>query len=172
MIRRLDDSWQVNSLSLNELDVNTARTQLLGEIDSGKALTSFFGHSGPTTWTFDGLLNAQDVGLLNNAGRPTVVTQWGCWNTYFVSPLADTMAHQFLLSGDRGAAAVIGASTLTQLASDQAIGLELIPTMALPGTRIGDAMIMAKSRLDPRQHRDVLYGFTLLGDPALIVVDD
>jgi hypothetical protein len=59
------------------------------------ALTSFFGHSGPTEWTFDGPLASAEIGALSNADRPKVVTQRGCWNTYYVAPTANTMAHQF-----------------------------------------------------------------------------
>ncbi|MEZ5574156.1 MAG: hypothetical protein R3F44_00360 [Candidatus Competibacteraceae bacterium] len=50
---------------------------------------------------------------MHNA-TPHIVTKWGCWNTYFVNPKQDTMAHGFLFQ-DEGAAAVLGATALTDL---------------------------------------------------------
>ena len=45
---------------------------------------------------------------------PSLVIQWGCWNTYHVAPEYDTLAHRLLLAGPQGAAAVVGSSTLTR----------------------------------------------------------
>ena len=45
--------------------------------------------------------------------------QWGCWNTYYVDPVNAYLVQSFLFSGDRGAAAVLGASTLTDSSSEQ-----------------------------------------------------
>ena len=135
------------------------------------ALASFVGHSGPTVWTFDGLFSAGDAAGLDNEGRPTVVTQWGCWNTYYVSPASETLGHKLLLSGDRGAAAVLGASTITQSSSEELLGMRVVPRLVAPGTRIGDAIVAAKADLDAAQPGlvDVQLGWTLLGDPALVV---
>ncbi len=105
--------------------VTAARSQLIGAINGGVALTAFVGHSGPSDWTFDGLFSSDDAVALTNAGKPTVVTQWGCWNTYYVSPFSDSLGHSFLLSGDRGAAAVLGASTLTEAEHETEFGKRL-----------------------------------------------
>ena len=61
------------------------------------------------------------------------MTQLGCWNTYFVDPKANTLAHQFMLSpsptGDGvnapGAVGVLGASTLTEASAEREMGLHL-----------------------------------------------
>ena len=135
------------------------------------ALTSFFGHSGPSVSSFEGLFDAIDAEELQNFALPTVVTQWGCWNTYYVSPRFDSMAHRLLLSGDNGAAAVFGATTLTESSSDRALGDLFTPLVTAPGVTLGEALTDAKQALaltDPGR-LDVILGWTLLGDPALMI---
>jgi hypothetical protein len=168
---RLPAGWSSRRAYLDTLGLGAARAELLGAIDDGVALTSFVGHSGPTVWTFAGLFSAADAATLANAGRPTVVSQWGCWNTYFVSPAFNTLGHKLLLSGDRGAAAVLGATTLTQVESDLALGALLSPRLVEPGKTIGAAVLEAKRELARTSPElvDVLIGWTVLGDPALAV---
>jgi len=170
-ISELPDGWWVTTAYLEEHSLLHARVLLKGGFNRGTALTSYFGHSGPTVWSFDNLFHVSDAKLLENYRMPTVVTQWGCWNTYYVEPTNNTMGHALLLSGDRGAAAVLGASTLTESASDQALGERFIPRLVEPGETIGGALQKAKEELareDPGR-LDVLLGWTLLGDPALVV---
>lgn len=168
---QLGPQWSVTPAYLDDLGLAAARTALLDGINAGAAVTSYMGHSGPTSWTFAGLFNAADAGNLTNSGRPTVVTQWGCWNTYYVDPYNNTLAHQFLLNGDRGAAAVLGATTITSTRSDQALGLRVLPHMTTSGVTLGQALQTAKTELANTQadYRDVILGWTLLGDPALVV---
>lgn len=170
-VSRLPAGWTAASAYLDALGVAGARAALVGAVEQGAALTSFVGHSGPTIWTFSGLFDANDAAALANTGRPTVVSQWGCWNTYYVSPTSNTMSHKLLLSGDRGAAAVLGASTLTQVESDVALGALLSPRLVEPGATIGKAIVAAKRELAATQPglADVLVGWTVLGDPALAI---
>ena len=128
-------------------------------------------HSAPIDWTFWGLFNSGDAAALTNAAHPTVVTQWGCWNTYFVSPFANTLGHTFMLNPNGGAAAVLGASTLTGAESERALGVELYSRLFTPGMTLGEAIIDAKQAYaqgKPNQ-LDVLLGWNLLGDPALVI---
>ncbi|MGB5753154.1 MAG: C25 family cysteine peptidase, partial [Thermoanaerobaculia bacterium] len=108
---------------------------------------------------------------LENFGRPTVITQWGCWNTYHVMPTYDTLGHRLLLNDGRGAAAVLGAATLTEALSEQKLGRRLFAQIGSRRQRLGKALIDAKKDLaltDP-ERLDVLLGWTLLGDPTLVV---
>ncbi|MEM9552691.1 MAG: SdrD B-like domain-containing protein [Acidobacteriota bacterium] len=170
LARRIPAEWSRERILLDQESVDVARPQLLDALDRGPALTSFMGHSGPTTWTFDGLFSATDAAALGNTGRPTVVSQWGCWTTYYVSPAAETLAHELLLAGDHGAAAVLGAATLTEARSERALALEIYSRLFEPGATLGGAVLDAKRRLaaleDPAV-LDVLLGWTLLGDPTL-----
>jgi hypothetical protein len=167
----LGEDWQPERAYLDQLSVSEARTQLLRSINEGAALTTFVGHSGPTLWTFSGLLNSNDVASLTNSGAPTVVVQWGCWNTYYAEPRANTLAHRFLLSGDQGAAAVLGSATLLETSSADALSERLAPLIAKPGESLCEAITAAKKDL-ARTHPellDALLGWTLLGDPAMVI---
>ena len=108
---------------------------------------------------------------LTNDGEPTVMVQWGCWNTYHVEPRFNTLGHRFLLAEHQGAAAVLGSATLLETSSADAL---LRPPDAAPGAP-GDH---PRRRRHPRQavpgatqpgHTDAILGWTLLGDPALTV---
>ncbi|MBI4819748.1 MAG: DUF11 domain-containing protein [Deltaproteobacteria bacterium] len=164
--------WTISRAYLDQRGAAGARQDLLAALDAGPAVTTFMGHSAPGSWTFDGLLTSADAAALQNVGRPTVVTQWGCWTTYFVSPARDTMAHRLLLSGDRGAAAVLGATTLTRAESERALGYHLFRSMFRPGVSVGDAVRIAKADLAKNGNpgaKDVLLGWNLLGDPTLSI---
>jgi hypothetical protein len=183
MVDALPEAWQQGDLTKVYLDnyadpetgavdpfaAQEARDTLVAAMNEGTALTALIGHSGYTHFTFDDLLDTTDLAQLVNYGRPTVITQWGCWNTYFVQPTENTMAHVALLSGQQGAAAVLGASTLTQASHERALALELYPRMLTPGTTIGQAVLEAKQALAEVSpgFLDVLLGWQYLGDPAL-----
>ena len=140
-------------------------------MNQGVALVSFTGHSGPTSWTFSNLFNTSDAAALTNTGKPFVVVQWGCWNTYYVDPVNNYLVQKFLFSGDRGAAAVLGASTLTDSGSEEMLGALLTPRLVIPGLPVGQALQESKSEL-ARTHPellDVLLGWSLMGDPALVI---
>lgn len=167
----LGGDWETERAYVDNDGVVLAKSKLVNAVNGGVAFTSFIGHSGPTVWTFQGLFRSADAAALENEGAPTVVSQYGCWNAYFVSPAYDSLAHAFLLSGDRGAAAVLGATTLTENRSDRLLGNVLTPLLAEPGRMIGDAVVEAKRRLAVSHPGldDIQVGFTVLGDPALVI---
>jgi hypothetical protein len=82
------------------------------------------------------------------------------------------MVQSFLFSGDQGAAAVLGASTMTESTSEVLLGKLLTPRLAVPGKPVGQALLEAKIELAQTYPDllDVLLGWTLMGDPALVVV--
>jgi uncharacterized repeat protein (TIGR01451 family) len=170
LLALLPAGWSVETTYLDDTPLQTAQDELVAAINGGVALTSYFGHSGPSVWSFQGLFDSADAAALDNRGRPTVVTQWGCWNTYYVSPTSDTMGHELLLAGEQGAAAVLGASTLTEAESERKLGRLIFEQLGL-GKPLGKAVVDAKRKLaqtDP-DLLDVLLGWTLLGDPTLRV---
>jgi hypothetical protein len=167
----LPAGWTTQNISLDDLTVPAAQTQLIAAMNSGTALITFTGHSGPTSWTFSGLFNTTKAAALTNAGRPFVVVQWGCWNTYHIDPVNNYLVQSFLFSGDKGAAAVLGASTLTDSESEDLLGQLLTPRLVTPGLSIGQALLQAKTEL-AQSHPDlldVLLGWSIMGDPALVV---
>lgn len=168
--QHLPQSWTLTEAYIDDLGVENARNVLINAINNGIALTSFVGHSSPTRWTYQGLFNVDNAYALTNSQRPTVAVQWACWNTYYVSPTYNSLGHVFLLGGDRGAAAVMGASTLTMNETEEMLGEKLMPKLTQPGMTIGMAILLGKQELANEAFAiDVLLGWTLLGDPALVI---
>ncbi len=174
LIAGLPPAWQANigaaqQAFVDDDGVTGARAKITQAIENGVALTSFVGHSGPKDWTFSGLFKVSDALGLNNPGQPTLVTQWGCWNTYFVSPQEDTMAHAFMLNANGGAAAVLGASTLTSADAERGLAKLVLENLTHHGMSLGQAVLQAK-RDWAAQHPDdldVILGWNILGDPAI-----
>jgi len=162
--------WDVEQAYVDEIGVGAARAKVINQINAGSTLTAFFGHSSTNQWSFDGLFTGPDAAALQNQGKPTVVTQWGCWNAYYVSPNEDSMGHRFMMEGDRGAVAVMGASTLTNANSERELA-RLVFQRLSNGERLGDAVTNAKqeyAQTNPND-LDVLLGWTVLGLPELFI---
>ena len=166
------NGWTIDKAYVTDAGESpAARAALIAALNQGPRLTSFVGHSGVNHWTSYPLFTASHAAALTNTNMPTVVTQWGCWNTYFVEPTAVTLSQNFLLSGMNGAAAVTGATTLTNSSSERALGVLMMPKLMTSGTTLGAAMQEAKSELalTHPEMRDVLLGWTVLGDPTVVV---
>ncbi len=163
----LPGTWSTIRAYADQSDPVTARAALLSALNGSPTLLSWVGHSAPSQWSFDPMLMATDI---NNATGSVsdLVVQSGCWNSYFVSPAANTMAHAFLLTPNKGAAAVIGVTSLTDIGAHEQFGARLYAEL-VPGVRIGDAFRYAKSELAADGFNTILYSATLLGDPAMTV---
>ncbi len=169
MVGLLPQNWQVEKAYVSVLDINAAQSSIINSIESGVSLTSYFGHSGPNTWSFEHLFDNNDILALNNLNKPTVINQFGCWNTYYVMPEFDTMAHHFMSQENKGAVAVLGASTLTQSNHESMLGNLLIPRITQNNVPVGLAILQAKQALAQNHpgYLDVLLGWNLLGDPMI-----
>jgi hypothetical protein len=167
----LPSGWTVQSTYLDTTGVSTAKSQLIAAMNNGTALVNYSGHSSTDQWSALNLFNTTNAAALNNAGKPFVVVQYGCWNTYAVSPTGNNLVQAFLLTGDQGAAAVLGSVTLSLASSEQSLGELLTPLLAQPGLTVGQALMTAKQQLNATRPNlvDVQMGWTLMGDPALIV---
>jgi len=168
LVNELNNNWSITRAYLGDETQLNATNLLLDEINNGVALVNYFGHSGYSTWSFDRLLDIENIQNLNNLNKATVVVQWGCWNAYHVSPANNTMAHNFLVNNN-GAAAVLGASTLTKIDSDNALSQLYIPLASQTGMSLGKALLQAKQQLAEQHpdYLDMLLGYLLLGDPAI-----
>ncbi len=173
MLALLPQAWQgqVTRAYVDDLGVAPTKSRISDTINVGVALTSFVGHSDTSIWTFDGVFSGANARALTNYLRPTVVTQWGCWNTYFVTTRENTMGHEFLLNGEQGAAAVLGASTLTAATHERELAKLVYDRLFQPGVTLGEAVLQAKQAYATQspEHADVILGWTLLGDPGLVM---
>ncbi|HMR03916.1 MAG TPA: C25 family cysteine peptidase, partial [Candidatus Competibacter phosphatis] len=129
---------------------------------------SYMGHSSYAMWGLNAsgiLLSAAEARQLGNA-TPLLITQWGCWNTYFVNPKQDTMANAFLFQ-PYGAAAVLGATALSDINVLSGLGNTFFKQLG-QSTTLGEAL-QAAQRTHLNQNpaaASKLRGFALLGDPA------
>lgn len=149
-----------------------AHDRLINLFNAGMSVVSYVGHSSQQSWAYTSppMLRASEVSTLTNFGKPAVVTQWGCWNTYFVDTRGNTISDALLLHGENGAASVLGASTLTTSVGERALGVELNKRLYVQGKTLGEAMLEAKQALAAyADYPAIQMGWHLLGDPALKV---
>ncbi len=167
----LGQNWTTGQLSLDSYasgQAATARADIVSNLEGGTSLLSYYGHSAPASWSREGLVTANQVsgGLFNTVNQPFATVQLGCWGTYFVEPTSTTVAHQMLLM-PKGAAAVLGSTSLTESSSDIALANNLLPR--LNSNSLGDALLQAQQAVanELPGAKDVILGGALLGDPAL-----
>lgn len=168
----LPGGWTITNIFLDDTDVATANSQLIAAINAGTALVAFNGHSNPYQWSFANVLDMTDAAALTNSGKPFVGAFLGCWNTYYVDPVNDTLLQTLLLAGDFGAAAIMGTTSRADAESQDLLGLELFNSyLTTPSLSIGDALQLAKSDLflSHPGATDAIFGFTIMGDPVLVV---
>lgn len=174
----LDAAWSVDRVYQDEVGLSVARQSIVAGFNNGRSVISYIGHSGPNRWTFDPMLvTAQVYGTSTNPNLPNlaasvnqpIVLQFACWTTYFVSATQDTMAQALMLTPNRGASAVVGATVLLDMNSHQRMA-DAVRSRLVAGARIGDVIQAAKVAIaaDPAQSTgpEILLGQILLGDPA------
>lgn len=166
-----DGGWVLSDLAVDEMGTPDARAQLLAQLGLGPALVSYLGHSDYDYWDFGPLFQNADVAGLPEGHEPFVVTQWGCWNSYFVATSIETLAHGLLLTPGKGAASLIGSSSLTSLGAHDAIGRRFFAALAQGPIALGDALVQAQraAAQDAPGLLDDIQAMVLLGDPALVV---
>jgi hypothetical protein len=163
----LGSAWAADPAAVDHQGFGAVRGRVIGALNRGTALVSYVGHSSYGQWDFDPLLNLPDVASLGNAGKPSWVLQWGCWNSYFVSPEVATLSDALLLDHRGGAVGTIGATTLVASASHQALGRRFFAQLGNGAATFGEAFLGAKRDLAASgTGADAIAGTALLGDPA------
>lgn len=162
--------WDLTEVYSDALGTPAAQAAIVSGFNAGQSLISYTGHSSPTRWGFEQLLNSAQIGSLPENGNQPIVMQFGCWTTYFVSPTANTMGHALMLSPLRGASAVLGSTVLLDQPSHDAMAAAIAGRLT-PGTRLGDAVQGAKRQIANDTQNvlggmEVFVGISLLGDPA------
>ncbi len=167
---QLSGNWALERADVDAIGVAAARAALFNGWGAGPTLISYVGHSAPGQWTYDPLLTAGDVASLASSPMVPTVAQWGCWNTYFVSPTANSLGQALLLQGAHGAAAIYGPAALTDISNHRGLAPGVFGGFA-PGLRVGDVILRARIDLAAAGTRSTesMLGGNLLGDPAMIL---
>ncbi len=163
--------WTVSTAYRDEASAEEVRDKIVNQINNGTSLVSYYGHSSRNRWSY-GVFDSSDLPLLNNSNKPTIVTQWGCWNTYHVEPSEEALAVQLLLATDSGAVSVAGSVANTGAASVLLFAKYFSQKLfSNGGLKLGDAILQAKHTLANRKpnNRDVILGWQLLGFPELSI---
>jgi hypothetical protein len=171
-----DSGWDLADLAVDDyvndgLETADARLDLIDQLQQGYPLVSYLGHSDFDFWDFGPLFHRNDIASLATGHPPFVVTQWGCWNSYFVAITLDTLAHALLLTEGKGAASLIGSSSVTSLTAHEAIGRRFFDALSQGPIALGDALLRAQrdAVAQSDSFRDEILAMVLLGDPALVV---
>lgn len=171
LIATMPDDWNIEKVYLDEMDIAEARSALTTAMNNGVALISYIGHSSSQAWSYYDLFSTMDAASLTNADKPFVATEFGCMSAYFVDPTYTSMTHELLVGGNRGAAALIGSTTVGYAGSQSDFGNAIMPELVTPGQTIGDAVIHAKETLYETYpfYIEIYLGYTIFGDPTLVI---
>jgi hypothetical protein len=166
---------------VDEIGLDQARSKttsaLAGGPLGGSDWVNYLGHSSPNRWALQNVLDTNQLSNISRIGAPAIVTQWGCWNSYFVLPDQDTMSHALMLRPNGLAAAVIGSTSLAEDASHMALGTRFFDLVEdgligdnsnTPINTLGEALMAAKADVarSAPEHVDSNYSISLFGDPA------
>ncbi len=83
--------WDVRRADTDRLGVDGARAEMLDAFADGTTYALYLGHSSSHEWGQLGLFDSAAAADVSTPG-PTIVAQFGCWNTYYPSPYADSIA--------------------------------------------------------------------------------
>ncbi|MFQ5454663.1 MAG: C25 family cysteine peptidase [Nitrospirota bacterium] len=161
-------------------DGESAREDIIANINNGTILTSYVGHGSIGLWAAENMFRFSDVNLLNNSDRLTFITTFNCLNGYFISPFEGTeqdvpIAEAFLKAENGGAVAAWSATYLGFTSEHDILARELFKTIFQEGnTIIGAATTSAKITAvsEKMVAVDNIYSFVLFGDPATSLAID
>jgi hypothetical protein len=150
--------------------IGPARAALLGAWSQGPVVVNYFGHSGADTWADEHLLTPADAAALANIGPPPVVFTWTCQAQWYQYHLGPSVNEALLQAPQGGALATIGPTGISD-PGRQALLAERVLAAVLEGVPLGESVRQAKADvlLQHAGMQGVVEGFTLLGDPALVV---
>ena len=163
---------EVSKIYVSELGTAAAHDAILQAFDEGSSVMSFIGHGGMQLWNHN-ILRVDDVASFNLQAHQPLLLTMNCLNGYFQFPLFDSLAESLLKAEGKGVIAAFSPSGLS-LDGPAHLYHRLLLTELLHGGHdtLGDAILAAQSKyVDAGGYLELLKIYTLLGDPALRLVD-
>jgi hypothetical protein len=153
--------------------IGTARAALQDGWRSGPLVVQYFGHGGADTWADERLLTNEDAPALDGIGPAPLVFTWTCQSQWYQYHLGPSVNESLLLVPNGGALATVGPSGISDPGLQSQLAEGVLRRLA-EGTTLGAAIRAAKAELisTTPDARAVVEGFTLLGDPALVLGGD
>lgn len=144
---------------------------LLRHFRNGTAWINFRGHGGGAIWSDGGLLDLDDLPLLENKGKLPFITSMTCFTGDYASRLR-SLGESLLLNQETGAVAFFGSTGLGWVWNDYYLLKELFQCYTMnPQMSIGELINKAKTAYLLKYRSDLafseVYQFLLLGDPSL-----
>jgi hypothetical protein len=160
---------------------------LLTGISAGKTIVNFVGHGNLTQWSKLPMLKAADASSLTDAGKPSMVFQWGCQTSDYAIPTLTNIDSALLTAADgsgnpTGAVLSVGSTGLDLAVPQETLaggtsergpgGTAYFYGYLAQGDSVGVALQLAKDDLlanhpGDQSYLDVVNSYTILGDPAL-----
>ncbi len=149
-----------------------AKQMIIEQINQGAALTVYNGHASSSAWALDSLFDSQDVAQLSNTGLPTLLLPMACYTTYYETPDVNTLAHQWLFSGEatesKGAVGIHGATVFSDYLENTRFAKKVLAQQLSHNKTLGQAILTVKRTLSP--WHNMVNNWSLLGDPSLRLV--
>lgn len=161
---------EIQMINSKDVGIVQANNELLTALNNGTDFVNWIGHSSASRWSRDNVFDINDVNTLENS--PAVFFQLGCWNSYFVDPINQTLANSLLQKQDFGAVATIGSSTYTKTDGEKMLAQYFKDFINNNNqATIGQAFNYAlkKYAVNNPERYDILLGYQLLGDPTMVV---
>jgi hypothetical protein len=150
--------------------VGVARATLQDGWRAGPVVVQYFGHAGAETWADEHLLTNGDVPALDGIGPAPFVFTWTCQAQWYQYHLGPSVNEALLLVPNGGALATVGPTGISDPGLQSQLAEGVLQRLAA-GATLGEAIRAAKAEALARtpDARGVVEGFTLLGDPALVL---
>jgi hypothetical protein len=152
-------------------DLTSAKQAILDNINSGKLIVNYIGHSGITAWG-DQLLKASQVDSLINDGKYPVMLDMTCYDGSFHYPDMDALAEVASRAEGKGSVAH-WSSTGEGVASGHIfLNTGFFKAFMQDGVvALGDAVLSGKFNLwSAGGALELLDTYTLFGDPGLTIL--
>ncbi len=148
-----------------------ARSALLSGWQDGVMATHYFGHGGLTEWADEQVLTSGDVAALGGGWKPTALFTWACLSQYYLGVDGPSLNESLVLQPGGGALASFGPAGITAPAHQAPLAANLYRELRAPGVTLGEAIQRAKAATlaERPAAREVIEGFHLFGDPALVL---
>jgi uncharacterized repeat protein (TIGR01451 family) len=161
----LPKSMNVRDIFAGDLDLSSARQQIITDINNGDLLVNYTGHGSVEVWSGDDLFDDAAAAALTNGSKLPVFLIMNCLNGFFQDVYTESLAESLLLAKNGGAVAVWASSGLNQADPQAQMDKVMVGLLfTQPSPALGDAANQAKSGIaDP----DVRRTYILFGDPVM-----